>query len=146
MKTAIVYVSLHHGNTKKIVEAIASKYEVTLIDGLKASNLDLSSYELIGFASGIAFSNFYPQVLKIMGNHLPENQSIFLIYTCGVKTMKYCHDARKIALQKKAKILGEYGCRGYDTYGPLRFIGGIAKGHPNDKDIKKAIEFYENLI
>ena len=33
MKTAIVYVSTHHGNTKRLVDAIEAKREVTLIDG-----------------------------------------------------------------------------------------------------------------
>ena len=32
MKTAIVYHSYHHGNTKKLLDAIAEKHEVTLID------------------------------------------------------------------------------------------------------------------
>ena len=31
MKTAIVYYSQHHGNTKKLVDAIAAKHDVTLI-------------------------------------------------------------------------------------------------------------------
>ena len=36
MKTAIVYASVHHGNTKKLVEAIAAQAEgVTLIDAAK---------------------------------------------------------------------------------------------------------------
>ena len=32
MKTAIVYASVHHGNTKKLVDAIAEKYEICAID------------------------------------------------------------------------------------------------------------------
>ena len=32
MKTAIVYYSQHHGNTKKLLDAIAEKHDVTLID------------------------------------------------------------------------------------------------------------------
>ena len=32
MSTAIIYYSKHHGNTKKLLDAIAAKYEVTLID------------------------------------------------------------------------------------------------------------------
>lgn len=35
MKTAIVYVSTHHGNTKKLVDAISEKYDITVIDGIK---------------------------------------------------------------------------------------------------------------
>lgn len=32
MKTAIVYASVHYGNTKKIIDAIAKENEVELID------------------------------------------------------------------------------------------------------------------
>ena len=35
MKTAIVFYSRHHGNTKKLLDAIAEKYPVTLIDATK---------------------------------------------------------------------------------------------------------------
>ncbi len=57
----------------------------------------------------------------------------------------YCNAARKIAEMKKAKILGDYGCQGYDTYGPLKLLGGISKGHPDQTDLRNAIEFYDNL-
>ena len=32
MSTAIVYYSKHHGNTRKLLDAIAEKNDVTLID------------------------------------------------------------------------------------------------------------------
>ena len=32
MKTAIVYYSKHHGNTKKVIDAIAENHEVDLIN------------------------------------------------------------------------------------------------------------------
>ncbi len=35
MKTAIVYASTHHGNTKKLLDAIAAAYEVDLIDAVR---------------------------------------------------------------------------------------------------------------
>ena len=42
MKTAIVYHSYHHGNTKKLVDAIAARHEdVTLINVLEKSEADL---------------------------------------------------------------------------------------------------------
>ena len=34
MKSISVYASTHHGNTKKLVEAIADKYEVDLVDAV----------------------------------------------------------------------------------------------------------------
>ena len=32
MKTCIIYASTHHGNTKKVIDAIANEFEVDLID------------------------------------------------------------------------------------------------------------------
>ena len=55
MSTAIVYASTHHGNTKMLIDAIAAKFDVTLIDATKETAKDLSSYDLIGFASGVYF-------------------------------------------------------------------------------------------
>ena len=66
MKTAIVYYSKHHGNTKKLVDAIARENEVTLIDVTEQPSADLSEYDRIGFASGIAFGKYYPQLLAFM--------------------------------------------------------------------------------
>ncbi|EKC54823.1 flavodoxin [human gut metagenome] len=49
MKAAIIYASVHHENTKKVVEAIAGENAVDLIDATKEKERDLSGYDLIGF-------------------------------------------------------------------------------------------------
>lgn len=58
MKTAVVYYSKHHGNTKKLLDAIksASSDEITLFDVTKTPPENLEEYDLIGFASGIYYS------------------------------------------------------------------------------------------
>ena len=33
----------------------------------------------------------------------------------------------------------------YDTFGSFKLIGGIAKGHPAEEDIKNAVEFVKGL-
>ena len=53
MKTAIVYASVHHGNTKKIIDEIAKTKDVELLDATQTVEKDLSEYDLIGFASGV---------------------------------------------------------------------------------------------
>ena len=58
MKTAIVYYSKHHGNTKKLLDAIAAAAEVDLIDVTADKDADLLGYDRIGFASGIYYSSF----------------------------------------------------------------------------------------
>ena len=35
--------------------------------------------------------------------------------------------------------------RGFDTFGPFKLIGGIAKGHPTQSEIDGAVEFYGSL-
>ena len=47
MKTAIVYASVHHGNTKKIVDEIAKDQNVDLVDATQVKEKDLSGYDAI---------------------------------------------------------------------------------------------------
>ena len=65
MKTAIVYASVHHGNTKKIIDEIAKTNDVELIDATQTVEKDLSEYDLIGFASGglIVIQDSIPAIL-----------------------------------------------------------------------------------
>ena len=58
MRTAIVYYSKHHGNTKKLLDAIAAGNEVALIDVTAQPSADLKGYDRIGFASGIYYQCF----------------------------------------------------------------------------------------
>jgi len=85
MKTAIVYYSRHHGNTKKLLDAIATADDVTLIDVTKHSACYLRKIDLIGFASGIYFNKFSKKVLDFAKSNLPFNKKVFIIYTCGIK-------------------------------------------------------------
>lgn len=64
MKTAIVYASVHHGNTKKIIDEIAKTNDVELIDAIQTVEKDLSEYDLIGFASGVYGGKLRKSVLK----------------------------------------------------------------------------------
>lgn len=146
MKTAIVYVSTHHGNTKKLLDAISANHEVTLIDGTKEKEPDLNGYDCIGFASGIAYSNFYPQAVKIMESCLPKEKKVFFLYTCGNKMKGYTKAVTKIAEDKNCTVLGQYGCLGFDTFGPFKLLGGIAKGHPTDREIDDAVKFFDSIL
>lgn len=50
-----------------------------------------------------------------------------------------------VAREKSAVIAGEFGCRGFDTFGPFKLIGGIAKGRPSQADLENARRFFEGL-
>ena len=145
MKTAIVYYSMHHGNTKKIVDAISKKADVTLIDAAKYSEYDLCCFDRIGFASGIYFQKFSEKVIDFLEQNLPDSKEIFYLYTYGIKRKSYLDAIEEAAKKKHAIVTGAFGCRGFDTFGPFKWIGGIAKGRPDQKDVKNAVCFFEEI-
>lgn len=147
MRTAIVYYSRHHENTKKLLDAIrkASKDEITLIDAAKTETADLGGYDRIGFASGIYYSKFDKRVLQFAKEHTPSGKDVFFLYTCGSEKDGYTKAIREALAGKNVRVLGEYGCLGLDTFGPFKLIGGIAKNHPDQNDLQKAVSFYSNL-
>lgn len=145
MKTAVIYYSKHHENTKKLLDAIKKENDITLINAAKDESTDLSDYDLIGFASGIYYSKFHKAVLKYAQNNLPTGKKVFFLYTYGVKKEGYTNAISEIAVKKSADIVGEFGCLGFNTFGPFKLIGGIAKGHPNKSDCDKAVKFFKGL-
>ena len=146
MKTAIIYYSMHHGNTKKLLDAISSKHkEVDLYNIMEKQDIDLNKYDRIGFASGIYYSKFQKKLLQFAKDNMPNGKETFFIYTYGAKKSGYTKDISQIVLAHNATILGEYGCYGFNTYGPFKLFGGMAKGHPTNEEINEAIKFYEEL-
>lgn len=145
MKTLILYESSHHGNTRKLVDAIAEKYQVDTVEISDAESVNLEKYERIGLACGIAFGRLYKNVEDFAVRCLPEGKEVFVLYTCGRNSIKYTERIEEIIQKKGSRMLGAYGCLGFDTYGPFKLVGGIAKGHPTEKEIQKAVEFYESL-
>ena len=145
MSTVIVYYSQHHGNTKKLLDAIAAREEVTLIDVVENKTADLSAFDRIGFASGIYYSSFARQILAYAEQNLPEGKDVFFLNTCGAPTGIYFNAIRRITESRHCRELGAYQCQGCDTFGPFRLVGGIAKGHPTEEEIAGAVNFYKSL-
>lgn len=145
MKTAIVYYSKHHANTKKLLDAIATENDVTLIDISQNPNADVSGFDRVGFASGIYYSKFHKSLLAYAKNQLPEGKETFFIYTYGAEKKGYTAAITDAVSTRHAKILGEFGCFGFNTFGPFKLIGGIAKGHPDSTDIANVLSFYKGL-
>ena len=146
--TAICYYSQHHGNTKKLLDAIRkSDPEVVLIDVtndvMKDGPADLEEYDRIGFASGIYLSKFHQTILKFAAENLLGEKEVFLICTYG-GSANY-KSIENILKEKRAKVIGKFGCKGYDTFGPFKLVGGIAKGHPDEKDLEAAVNFVTGL-
>lgn len=146
MKTAIVYASTHHENTRKLIDAIkAADPDVVSIDTVKEKTADLKQFDRIGIASGIAFGKYYPQILQFLQENLPENKDVFFLHTAGDPRENQNTAAKEICTARHCNVLGTYFCKGYDTYGPFKLIGGIAKGHPDASELSGAVAFYNAL-
>ncbi len=150
IKTLIIYFSIHHQNTEKIAKVIAEVLNADLkrVDQTKPKEID--NYDLIGFGSGIYFGNYHRALIDFVKN-LPEvkNKNCFIFSTSGrpesIFFNLFTKNFKKILEKKGFKIIGQFNCPGFDTYGLLKFIGGINKGRPNEKDMELAKKFAYNL-
>ena len=145
-KAAIIYASTHQGNTQKLVDAIAQAYAVTTIDAARQTQADLTGYDVIGFASGIDFGRFYGPVEAFLTQNLPEHKPVFFLYTCAMPRAGFTKTIREAAGKRHAVFLGEYGCRGFNTYGPWKLLGGMNKGHPTAEETAGAVRFVGSLL
>ena len=146
MRTAIVYYSQHHGNTKKLLDAISdADISVTLINAVEKIEVDLRDYDRIGLASGIYYSSFAKPLLNFASINLPAQKPVFFIATCGSPRKNYFDEIKQLAKSRDCTELGSYLCTGYDTFGPFKLIGGLKKGHPTEEEIQGAVDFYNGL-
>ena len=148
MKTAVLfYYSYHHENTKKVVEAVATKCGARLVRVPVREEVDLNAYDLVGFASGIYMSEF-GKPIREFAQRLEglEGKDCFTLYTCGAPAGDFDGAFAKLLADKGAHIVGRHHCRGFDTFGPFKLVGGIAKGHPTAAEIDAAAAFVAGLM
>ena len=145
MKTVICYYSRHHGNTRKVLEAMAEEGAVDLVDVTTRQSVRLEEYDCIGFASGIYGFEFQKAVVEFARQYLPQGKPVFFVYTYGAAKGTGAKALTEIAGEKGCPVLGEFSCRGYDTFGPFKFMGGIAKGHPDAQDQENARSFFRRM-
>lgn len=121
MRTIILYASHHHGNTKKLVDAIVEAHPE--IDTLDVKSLgkneypDLHEYHLIGVATGIYYSEIDKDMARVLTNVLQPQDKVFGLMTYGGKNKWYGKDIDGICRMRQAIFMGVYGCSGFDTWG-----------------------------
>ena len=146
MKTAIIYASGHHHNTEKVVRAMADGREVDLFTPAEAKDADLSAYDCVGLASGIYFCRFRKDLVAwACETDALRGKAVFFVYTCGFRHKDFSKRLRKALCKKDCRNLGVFWCRGYDTFGILKAVGGIAKRHPDARDLKRAQDFMDGI-
>jgi flavodoxin len=150
MKTLIIYISVHHGNTEKVVTAMANALDAQLLRVEQVNPNLLEQYDLIGFGSGIYFGKHHESLLDFV-DRLPvqRNKKAFIFSTSGLRKIPFVHDFDK-PLEEKLRqkgfhIIGEFSCKGFDTSQAAKIIGGVNRGRPNEEDLKLAEDFARGL-
>ena len=143
MNTAILYHSTHHGNTKKAALALAETLGADLYDIADHPPGDLEQYDLVGFGSGIYFLRHSIRLVRLADRMKPSRgKKAFIFSTRGGGPPFIYHMLLRGTLKTRGfSIVGEYSCKGFDTYGLLQYIGGINRGRPNRKDLERAVSF-----
>ncbi|MFO0014741.1 MAG: flavodoxin domain-containing protein [Planctomycetota bacterium] len=148
MKTAIIHVSIHHHNTQAVAQAMGEAIGSKVMTVEKANEENLSEYDLVGLGSGIFFSSHHRALLRWVREHSPLPARAFLFSTAGLPSLHwFWHRAlREAVTNQQIVILGEACFPGWDTVGPLRWIGGIQRGHPNAHDLEQARQFAARMV
>ncbi|WP_336084403.1 flavodoxin family protein [Nocardia sp. SSK8] len=149
MKTVIVCKSVSHGNTRKIADVIGEVLGARIVDPGEIDAAELGGYDLVGFASGVRYMEFYPELVEfVRGLPQARGQQAFLFHTSGfpeTPLRRYKRDFQALLAQKGFRVLDTFDCYGYDTWAPLMIVGGVRKGRPNAEDLAAARAFAEKL-
>ncbi|MFP4005499.1 MAG: flavodoxin family protein [Candidatus Hadarchaeia archaeon] len=150
MRALIICKSCHHYNTLKIAKAIGEVLDADIRPPNECEPSFVKDYDLMGFGSGIYWGKYHEDIFSFV-EKLSETyrKYAFIFSTSGLGKIPILNDyGRRIREKLEEKgfhILGEFSCRGHDTFSVLKLVGGIYKGRPNRENIFSAKEFAENI-
>jgi flavodoxin len=147
MRAAIICYSRHHGNTRRIAEAMATELDAQLLTVAAAAERDLGELDLIGLGSGIYFGRHHQTLREFVRQRGDLPKRAFVFSTAGLAFLKPVWHRSLVQMLRRrgATVVGEFCCPGWDTVGPLRFFGGIHRNRPHVGDIQAAIGFASDL-
>ena len=146
-KIIIVFESYHHLNTEKIALLFAQVLQAELYKPEQINLARLSEADMIGIGSGIYFGKLHENIRAFL-EELPfqyDKKSFFFV-TSGVQRQKYIQHFGDKMKVKGMKLVDYFSCKGFDTRGPLKLIGGISRGHPDLTDLYNAEIFANKLL
>jgi len=147
MPSLIVYQSIHHGNTAQVAEAIGQALGARVVKPEEINPGEIAGYELVGLGSGIYHGRHHVALRKLVEKLEPaETRAFFVFSTSGLGKAKYNRELKELLASRGHKVVGDFYCRGRDTYGPWKYLGGLARKHPSDKDLAQAGEFAKSLL
>ena len=149
MKTLLICRSRSHGNTARVAQAMAEVLGATVVEPSQVDPGTLGDYDVVGFGSGIYGFSFDDE-LRAFVTSLPRvhARDAFIFATSGAgRVIERPFRTPLTALLRSAgyDVVDTFCCRGFDTWLPLRVVGGLNKGHPDDADLARARAFAERV-
>ena len=150
MKSLLMVYSYHHMSTEKVAKVFAQVLDAPIKTPQQTDPKEPQKYDLVGFGAGIDSGKHYSPMLDF-ADKLPEvnNKKAFIFSTAGLSSDKKRgkdHSCLREKLESKGYVIvDEFQCKGHNTNSLLKYLGGMNRGRPNDKDLKKAEEFAQNL-
>jgi flavodoxin len=145
MQTLIIFESFHHGNTERVARALAEPLGARLVRASEVSADEVERHDLIGFGSGIYFGRHHRNLRELVKRLAPMRKDAFVFSTSGANLNQnfwLVFQLRRAGFV----VLGDFFCPGFDTVGPLRFIGGVKRGRPDARDLEAARAFARQLV
>lgn len=147
MKILAVVESPHRGNTLKIARAMAEIAPITITDIEHLPEYNLRDYDIVGFGSGIYFGKHSKELMELVSKFCDKKAYTFVFSTSGSGSFEKNNKPLADLLKSKNKVvLGTFGCKAFDKFGPFKLVGGINKGHPDVKDLENAQNFIKEII
>ncbi len=146
MQTLIICHSGPEKNSQKIAEAMAAELQAQVRQPFELQPQQLQAYDIIGFGSGIYFGSHHKTLMDFVDQLPVLGKRVFIFSTSGAGGTASHRSLRKKLTFRWCYVLGEFGCKGHDTFGPFKWFGGLNKGLPNDQDLEKARHFSRSLL
>lgn len=149
MKSIVIYESIHHNNTEKIAKILADEIDAELVNVRNFADYhkNLDDHDSVGSGSGIYYGKTHKNIKKFIETteHV-DNQKTFIFTTSGRSKDEYNEKFENLLSSKGFNVIANFTCKGFDTFGPFKLVGGINKGRPNEKDLANAKSFAKSLI
>ena len=150
-KKAIIFIQSYGSmNTKLLLDNSTKKFpNLEIVTLPNEEKLDVSSYDIIGFASGIYFWDLGKEIY----NHINklkclEGKNVFVICTAGSPSEGYPKKPKEAIEKKGGKLVAGFITTGNTKGGITGFFRGVfnMQVRPNDNDFKECENFIENTL
>lgn len=150
MSALVICASKHHGNTRRVADRIGGVLGAPVMTPGEVTVEQIDAADLVGFGSGVYWMAFDPDVIRLVSGLSAKPRGTAFVYaTSGLPETplrRYTLDLADRLTECGFQLAPEaFLCRGLDTMGPLRLIGGVNKGRPDDTDLLRAEVFAQRL-